>query len=329
MKENVIFFGASRLGKIAKELLGDKYNIVSYCDNDPSKWGTTFEGIKVISPQQLDGNTKIIVTSVYFQEILQQLANMGFWNIKVFSAWVNNYTDTLVESFNIREINLGKFLENSNVRQIDDVTLMRGGSALLDYLFLKAIISIFHCQTYLEIGTFTGESIAAVSDLVRKCYSISLPDDDLEPFFRKMGKANFSRFFSNKKTNVVYYPTDSKFFDYRQIDDHIDLVFIDGDHRYEGVLIDTKKVFQFIDPEKTIVVWHDFKQQGKYRMETVKAVFDALPKEIHNNIFAVDNNMCGVYVPDRYLNKFELAKEQDELYSYEVKIKIKLNRKKV
>ncbi len=34
MKENVIFFGASKLGKIAKEFLENKYNIVNYCDND-------------------------------------------------------------------------------------------------------------------------------------------------------------------------------------------------------------------------------------------------------------------------------------------------------
>jgi len=301
--------------------------IIAKHNNDPSKWGTMFEGIKVISPKQLDGKIKIIITSIYHEEILKQLIDIGCWNVEVFSVRVNNYTDTLVETYNIREINLGKFLENSDVRHIDDVTFMRGGSGLLDYLFLKALIITFQFQTYLEIGTFMGESIAAVSDLVRKCYSISLPDEDLEPFFKKMGKANFSRYFSYKKKNVVYYTIDSKLFDYHQIDDHIDLVFIDGNHRYEGIIIDTKKIFQFINPEETIVVWHDFKQQGKYRIETVKAVFDALPKEIHKNIFAVDNNMCGIYIPKRYLNKFEITNETNEMYSYEVNINIKLNKK--
>lgn len=328
MKTNVVLFGASRLGQAAYLMLKDQENIHSFCDNDLNKWGKKVEGtdLTIISPIQLKEieNLKIIITSSYAEEISNQLRAMNLTNFEVFTVQIsyNSKDDVKMD-----EINLGRFLYDLNEEIVfGDLTYMTGGSSLLDYAFLKAIMVKFGLQTYLEIGTFMGESIAAISDVAKMCYSISLPDQDLAHFFKKMNKRNFSRYFSGEKDNIVHFQQDSKLFRFDQLAEHMDLVFIDGDHSYEGIFIDTKNIFNFIDPNHTIVVWHDFKDhKKKFRMTTVNAVLDGVPKKYHQRVFAVDNNMCGIYLPEKYGSAFSFEIQSDELFSYETKVLPKRN----
>lgn len=320
MKTNVVLFGASRLGQAAYVMLKDQDNIQFFCDNDPNKWGKKVEGTDrtIISPNQLGEieNLKIIITSSYAEEISNQLRTMGFTNFEVFTITISYNSQDDLE---MNELNLGRFLNELN-EEIDfgDLTYVTGGSSLLDYVFLKSIMVKFGLETYLEIGTFMGESIAAISDVAKVCYSISLPDQDLAPFFKEIHKRNFSRYFSYVKDNIVHFQQDSKLFNFDQLAEQVDLVFIDGDHSYEGILIDTQNIFNFIDPKHTIVVWHDFKDnRKKFRMTTVNAVLDGVPKKYHQRIFAVDNNMCGVYLPEKYMSVFSFESQSDELFSYQ------------
>lgn len=328
MKTDVVLFGASRLGQVAYLFLKEQCNILFFCDNDPNKWEKKVEGtdLTVISPNKLKeiDNLKIIITSSYSKEISNQLQNMCITNYEVFSV---NISYNCLYDIKIRELNLGKFIFDLD-REIglDNLTYLTGGSSLLDYVFLKAIILKFNLQTYLEIGTFMGESIAAISDLAKKCYSISLPDQSLDSFFKKINKRNFSRYFSYKKNNIIHYQQDSKLFNFEQFDEEIDLVFIDGDHSYEAIIADTVNIFNFINPKNTIVVWHDFKDyRNMYRMTTVNAVLNGVPKDYHNNIFSVDRNMCGVFLPEKYIPFFSFVSYSDKLYSYETRIKVKRN----
>ena len=67
LKENkVVIFGAGALGIYTKKLL-DYLNIdvYYYCDNDNSKWGTTLNGVSIISMDKLkkiyDDSTVILI----------------------------------------------------------------------------------------------------------------------------------------------------------------------------------------------------------------------------------------------------------------------------
>lgn len=86
-KENIILFGASRLGEIAFNVLKDRCNICYYSDNDKSKWNKLFCGIKIIAPDELVkfSDNKIVIASMYYGEICVQLKNMGLDNIYIFS----------------------------------------------------------------------------------------------------------------------------------------------------------------------------------------------------------------------------------------------------
>lgn len=86
-KEDIILFGASRLGEIAFNVLKDKYNICYFSDNDQSKWDKLFCNIKIIAPEELISfyGTKIIISSLHYDQISIQLKNMGLDNIYIFS----------------------------------------------------------------------------------------------------------------------------------------------------------------------------------------------------------------------------------------------------
>lgn len=80
--EKAILFGASKLGKMAYEVLKDKYDICFFCDNDEQKWGSGFCGLSIISPRELEkiyekGQYLIIISSEFNNEIFHQLHGLN------------------------------------------------------------------------------------------------------------------------------------------------------------------------------------------------------------------------------------------------------------
>lgn len=320
MKERIIIFGASKLGEMSYIFYNSENEIICFCDNDKYKIGNSIYGKRIIAPEDLKKyeNIKIIIASEYYTQIVKQLLSLDITNFERSKVSINfNQTDTITD-LDIQSVNLGKFLEKADDSlQFNNLAFVYGiGSGILDYAFLRSLILNLNLSTYLEIGTFLGESIDAVSDITKKCYSVSLPNKTLDIFLARKGKENFGRYFSYSKRNVIHYEEDSQTFDYNIIKDKIDLVFIDGDHSYKGIYVNTKNIFNFINKERTIVVWHDFKSGYHYRADTVNAIFDALPIELHSNIYDVDNNICAIYIPDMYKDEFNFENEPDILYSY-------------
>ncbi len=88
--EKVILFGASRLGQIAQSILQESYEIIAFCDNSSEKWGNTFCGIRIISPEELRHEEiraiKVIITSQYYTEIYKQLHELEINNILIFNS---------------------------------------------------------------------------------------------------------------------------------------------------------------------------------------------------------------------------------------------------
>ncbi|RKI37453.1 class I SAM-dependent methyltransferase [bacterium D16-51] len=227
-----------------------------------------------------------------------------------------------------KTICLGKFFQAmQNVGggiSLRDMTFIPGGSLVLDYLLLKEIMVKYGLQNYLEIGTFIGESISCMEEVSKKRISITLPPDapELLNYFDTMETGNYA----NKlvSDDVIQYFADSKKFDFSKIKERIDLYFIDGDHSYEGVYTDTKKVFNHKSKD-SFVVWHDFKfSDMSIRREVVQAVVDAIGLEQFKRVYCCDNNMCGIYVPDKYRKDFNKLchYNPDILYTYNLKLEI-------
>ncbi|WP_313892570.1 FkbM family methyltransferase [Psychrobacillus sp.] len=92
---SLVLFGASKLGSLAYQFIGDRENIVGFIDNDPQKWGTTFLDLPVYPPMELLNNEyKIIIASSYKDEIIIQLEEMDIFSYSIFEISYQNLNST-------------------------------------------------------------------------------------------------------------------------------------------------------------------------------------------------------------------------------------------
>lgn len=289
--------------------------------------GGVIDGLEIKSPEVLNEvkNEKVIIASIFWKEILMKLKKIDWLKIAVYIQPSLNETVpfSIQEELNQRTINLGLFLRQQKKLLCQELTFMPGGSQILDYAFLKALVKKYCCKSYLEIGTYIGESINIMKSECERLYSITEPISDtmsMEMMLKELNLPNYSERLAYD-AKITHFYANSQSFDYTNIQDEIDIFFIDGDHRYEAVYSDTKNIFDY-KKEKAIVVWHDFRNTSfQYRGDVICAVRDALGERF-KNVYVTDRNLCGFYLPDEYIRDFELHElryEKDgELYTYDV-----------
>lgn len=82
-RKKIVFFGAGQYSVAA--IRNIQPQISYFCDNSPSKQGSTFLGVPVYHPDKLlkeaRDETLIIINAEYYREIAKQLFDMGFRNI--------------------------------------------------------------------------------------------------------------------------------------------------------------------------------------------------------------------------------------------------------
>ncbi|MCC7302169.1 MAG: class I SAM-dependent methyltransferase [Bacteroidia bacterium] len=182
-------------------------------------------------------------------------------------------------------------------QEVHHFTHLYGTSLPIDMALLKQLASGFRDCAYLEIGTWRGESISNVAEVAKECWSLSLSDKEMhsigwgEPFTK------VQRFFSRDLPNVKHVEGNSMTFDFNSLNRKFDLIFVDGDHRYEAVRNDTEKVFRLLKDDTSIIVWHDYAIQYEHIDWNVFAgILDGAPAEKRNNIYHVSNTLCAIYI---------------------------------
>lgn len=306
MMEKIIIYGASESGENLYKLIENKYEVLFFVDGNEKLWKKKVCGKEVYSPKKLMDYKNVSVylgsnSSKAKEEMTTVLYNLGVKNICEMEINIKHrVAQPIIQELNKRTIDLGVFLQLDRKINLKELTFIPGGSGVLDYAFLKAIITRLELKNYLEIGTYIGESINVVSEVCEKCYSITA--DKNAPYSMKNWCKQYNRpDFSERLTyanNITHFYENSQEFDYNKIKEHIDLYFNDGDHSYEGIKRDTEKVFAS-KKEDAIVVWHDFKEIREYNHTTIKAIYDVLGEEFQN-VYAINNNICGIYIPEKY-----------------------------
>ncbi|MCR5676184.1 MAG: LicD family protein [Lachnospiraceae bacterium] len=86
--KKVFLFGAADSLRIWLERYGKRGKVVCTFDNDPGKWGTKAFGVDVRDPKSLpelmDADSRVIIVSLWHQEIGRQLERMGIRDYFVF-----------------------------------------------------------------------------------------------------------------------------------------------------------------------------------------------------------------------------------------------------
>lgn len=78
--DKAIIFGASKSDKRTQDLVRERYEIISFSDNDRTKWGGDIGGIPIIPPEKILGQSydKIVIASITATDsIRQQLIGYG------------------------------------------------------------------------------------------------------------------------------------------------------------------------------------------------------------------------------------------------------------
>jgi hypothetical protein len=191
-----------------------------------------------------------------------------------------------------------KGLFGSFEETINPYSFLDGGSLLTDLALLKGLARKIGQCSYFEIGTWRGESVANVSKVASECITMDLPDEEKRNIGMTEEYIQQHAVYSKGLKNVIHLKANSLNFDFKSLNRKFDLVFIDGDHHYSGVLNDTRTVISTLIHEKSVIVWHDYAYNPeKVRYEVFAAILDGSSPGFHSHLYHVANTLCAVYYP--------------------------------
>ena len=191
------------------------------------------------------------------------------------------------------EILFGDFSET-----VDPFAFLDGGSLPTDLALLKKLARGFPQCSYFEIGTWRGESVANVASVAKECYTLNLSGREMREMGLDQHYIDLHGFYSRNITNITHLEGNTLSFDFQSLNRKFDLVFIDGDHHYEMVKNDTKKVFSHLIHDNSVVVWHDYARSPEtVRYEVLTGILEGSPASAHQHIFHIANTLCAVYIP--------------------------------
>jgi hypothetical protein len=198
-----------------------------------------------------------------------------------------------------RQISLKSIYNFDDSITITPFSFLSGSSLITDFVLLKLACLRTQATDYFEIGTWRGESVANVSSLVKNCYTLNLSDEQLTALGFSKNYIDSHRFFSKEKENVTHLFGDSKTYDFSDLNNKFDVIFIDGDHHTDAVESDTSRLFTYLKSNRSIIVWHDAKKDTEtIRFEVLLGIYRGIPKDKHKNIYLVENTLCAIYLDD-------------------------------
>jgi hypothetical protein len=183
---------------------------------------------------------------------------------------------------------------------LNTYSFLEGTSLVTDLVLLKQFARTYPKCNYLEIGSWRGESIKNVSEIADRCTSLTLSPSEMKQMNLGQKFIDVHGAFSKNTGNITEILHNSATYDFSKFKEKFDLIFVDGDHSYEGVLIDTKNIFNLRKDASSVIVWHDYGFGTEVvRHSVLAALLDGIPKKLHKNLYHVSNTMCAVYIENK------------------------------
>jgi predicted O-methyltransferase YrrM len=237
-------------------------------------------------------NTSDVLKNLYNFTVITQSKNRV---IEKYNLPNGIPTIDLLDLFPVLDEKIGKY------------TFLEGTSRITDIVILKMLAKRFNKGRYIEFGTWRGESLYNVAQAGGDCYSISFSDREMKDFGLDDSCVKVSRLFSKGLPNVTHIEHNSQTYDFSKLEKSFDLVFVDADHKYEGVKKDTESAFKLLRDETSILVWHDIGKglEQLPNWEVLAGVLDGAPSDAHRkNIFRISNTLCAIYLNEKIRSGF-------------------------
>ena len=216
------------------------------------------------------------------------------------------------------EIDFNDLLEDEIL--VKPFAFLDGGSLPTDLALLKLLAKKFKAKNYFEIGTWRGESVSNVADVVEECYSLNLSDEEIKSRGMSDEYIGLHRHFSKNNPRITHLFGDSRSFDFSEYEGKFDLVFVDGDHHFDSVVHDTQTAFKLIS-DKGIIVWHDYSNSPEStRWNVAHAIWKGCPTDKRKHLRAVSHTLCAVFLPHKMNSKTRKYPKNPES-GFEIRIK--------
>lgn len=207
--------------------------------------------------------------------------------------------------------------------QLHSFTFLGGGSMPTDIMLLQALAKQIKDCSYFEIGTWRGESVCHVAPHAKEAFTLNLSSEEILDLGMPKAYADLHGFFSKGIENVTHLYGNSLNYDFKALGRKFDLIFIDGNHKYDFVKNDTQKVFEHLVKEDTIVVWHDYAfDPENIRPEVLLGILDGVPNAVKSNLYHVSNSMCAIYCNKKLASKtFEYPIKPNKIFDVTARMK--------
>lgn len=180
--------------------------------------------------------------------------------------------------------------------EVAPYSFLEGGSLVTDLALLKALARDKPGCSYFEIGTWRGESVANVAAFAGECITLDLPAEELQRRGAPAAYIAQQGLYCKGLPHVTRIFGDSRHMDLSAHYGRYDIVFVDGDHRFESVVHDTRTAFKLLRDALGVIVWHDAGHQPTdQRWEVVHAILEGCPPEKRAQLRRVAHTMCAVY----------------------------------
>ena len=198
---------------------------------------------------------------------------------------------------------------------------LSGATMPIDIALLKSLARRQNAQSYFEIGTWRGESVANVASVVPNCVTLNLSREEIVQLTHNERYADAHARFSKHLDNVTQLFGNSQTIDFTPHLHQYDMVFIDGDHHNEAVKRDTQTAFELLRDEKSVIVWHDYGYDPEtIRWSVLDAIWEGTPEEKRPHLYHVANTMCAVYLPESFPTE-KLVPHAKPKHFFEVSLK--------
>ena len=207
------------------------------------------------------------------------------------------------------------------VETVSPYAYLSGATMPIDIALLKALARRQDARSYFEIGTWRGESVANVAEVVTECVTLNLSREEIVALTGDERYADAHASFSKGLAHVNHLHGNSQTFDFSPYRGKYDMVFIDGDHHFEAVRKDTMTAFDLLRDENSVIVWHDYGYDPEtIRWSVLSAIWEGTPEEKRRHLYHVANTMCAVFIPGDF-HAGSLVPNQLPDHFYEVRIR--------
>ncbi len=165
--------------------------------------------------------------------------------VRIVNCGLNIYKEELYHSKNIKSYNIEQLptidicdLIPDFGESLNNYTFLDGVSLVTDIALLKSLARSFNNCAYLEIGSWRGESISNVYEVTKDCTSITLSEEEMKEMKFNNDFIKVHGIFSNDLEYLKIIKHNSQTFDFSKFNKTFDLIFIDGDHSYQGCKTD-------------------------------------------------------------------------------------------